>query len=36
MVEHLFLIVKRQFGFSKTMYRGIRKNLNRCLKAFLT
>lgn len=28
-VEHPFLIVKRQFGYSKTVYRGIAKNLNR-------
>jgi len=27
-VEHPFLIVKRDFGFSKTRYRGIAKNLN--------
>ena len=28
-VEHPFLIVKRDFGFTKTRYRGITKNLNR-------
>jgi IS5 family transposase len=28
-VEHPFLIVKRQFGYRKAAYRGIRKNLNR-------
>jgi len=28
-VEHIFLIVKRQFGYSKTAYRGIAKNMNR-------
>lgn len=28
-VEHAFLIVKRQFGYSKTAYRGIAKNMNR-------
>ena len=28
-VEHIFLIVKRQFGYAKTVYRGIAKNLNR-------
>mgnify|MGYP003623457378 CR=1 FL=1 len=28
-VEHVFLIVKRQFGYSKVRYRGIAKNLNR-------
>ena len=27
-VEHPFLIVKRDFGFTKTRYRGIGKNLN--------
>ena len=28
-VEHPFLIIKRDFGFTKTRYRGITKNLNR-------
>lgn len=28
-VEHPFLIVKRQFGYAKVVYRGIAKNLNR-------
>ena len=28
-VEHAFLIVKRQFGYAKVVYRGIAKNLNR-------
>jgi IS5 family transposase len=28
-VEHVFLIVKRDFGFRKAVYRGIAKNLNR-------
>ena len=28
-VEHPFLIVKRQFGYSKVVYRGIAKNLHR-------
>lgn len=28
-VEHPFLIVKRQFGYSKAVYRGIAKNMNR-------
>ena len=28
-VEHIFLIVKRQFGYSKVVYRGIAKNFNR-------
>ena len=27
-VEHPFLIAKRDFGFTKTRYRGIAKNLN--------
>ena len=27
-VEHPFLIVKRDFGFTKTRYRGIAKNLH--------
>jgi hypothetical protein len=27
-VEHPFLIVKRDFGFTKTRYRGLDKNLN--------
>ncbi|MBR1693021.1 MAG: IS5 family transposase [Lachnospiraceae bacterium] len=28
-VEHPFLIVKRQFGYDKTAYKGIAKNMNR-------
>lgn len=28
-VEHIFLIVKRHFGYSKVVYRGIAKNFNR-------
>ena len=28
-VEHPFLIVKRQFGYCKAVYKGIAKNLNR-------
>ena len=28
-VEHAFLIVKRQFGYAKTAYRGLKKNLGR-------
>ena len=27
-VEHPFLIVKRDFGFTKTRYRGMAKDLN--------
>jgi transposase, IS5 family len=33
-VEHPFLIVKRQFGYSKVSYRGIAKNLNRFFVLF--
>jgi len=33
-VEHPFLVVKRDFGFAKTRYRGIAKNLNRLHMAF--
>ena len=33
-VEHAFLIVKRQFGYSKTAYRGIAKNMNRFYMLF--
>jgi IS5 family transposase len=33
-VEHPFLIVKRDFGFRKTRYRGIAKNLNLLHIAF--
>ena len=29
-VEHPFLIVKKHFGYMKTVYRGIKKNLHRC------
>ena len=28
-VEHAFLIVKRDFGYKKVVYKGIKKNLNR-------
>lgn len=28
-VEHPFLIVKRQFGYCKTVYKGLDKNMNR-------
>lgn len=28
-VEHPFLIVKRDFGYRKVVYRGLKKNLNR-------
>jgi IS5 family transposase len=33
-VEHPFLIVKRDFGFTKTRYRGIAKNLHRLQMLF--
>ena len=33
-VEHAFLIVKQQFGYSKTAYRGISKNMNRFFMLF--
>ena len=28
-VEHLFLVIKRVFGFAKTRYRGLEKNAHR-------
>ena len=33
-VEHGFLIVKRQFGYAKVVYRGLAKNLNRFYVSF--
>jgi len=33
-VEHVFRILKRQFGFTKVAYRGISKNLNRLFALF--
>jgi len=33
-VEYAFLLLKRQFGFDKTVYRGIGKNLNRLYMLF--
>ena len=33
-VEHAFLIVKRDFGFAKTRYRGLTKNLNHLMMLF--
>jgi len=33
-VEHPFLIVKKLFGYSKVVYKGIAKNLNRCYMLF--
>ena len=28
-VEHVFLIIKREFGYKKVVYKGIAKNMNR-------
>jgi len=33
-VEHLFLVIKRDFGFVKTRYRGLDKNLERLAVLF--
>lgn len=33
-VEHVFRIIKCQFGYSKTVYRGLRKNENRLYAMF--
>jgi IS5 family transposase len=33
-IEHVFRIVKRQFGFSQVVYRGLAKNLNRLFGLF--
>ena len=33
-VEHPFLVIKRDFGFTKTRYRGLAKNLNHLHVAF--
>lgn len=33
-VEHPFLIVKKQFGYSKTVYKGIKKNMNKFFVLF--
>jgi|GEM_PF-873547 len=35
-VEHVFRIMKRQFGYSKTAYRGLQKNANRLYALFLS
>jgi IS5 family transposase len=35
-VEHVFRIVKIQFGFNKVVYRGIEKNLNRLFGLFVS
>jgi IS5 family transposase len=33
-VEHPFLIIKRFFGYSKTVYRGLAKNTHRLYMLF--
>ena len=33
-VEHVFRIIKCQFGYRKTVYRGLRKNENRLYAMF--
>jgi len=35
-VEHVFRIVKRQFGFREVVYRGLEKNLNRLFGLFMS
>ena len=35
-VEHIFRIIKQQFGYTKTVYRGLKKNANRLLALFLS
>ena len=30
-VEHIFLLIKREFNYKKTEYKGIAKNLNRLM-----
>ena len=35
-VEHVFRIVKRQFGYAKPAYRGLQKNANRLYALFLS
>ena len=32
-VEHVFLVLKRQFGFTKVRYRGLAKNANHLFAA---
>ena len=32
-VEHVFAVVKRQFGFSKVRYKGLAKNATRAFVA---
>jgi IS5 family transposase len=33
-VEHVFAVIKRKFGYRKTVYRGLRKNLARLYLLF--
>jgi IS5 family transposase len=33
-VEHIFRVLKRQFGFTKVHYRGLGKNANHLFAAF--
>ena len=35
-IEHVFRIVKIQFGFNKVVYRGLAKNLNRLFGLFMS
>ena len=35
-IERVFRIVKIQFGFSKVVYRGLAKNLNRLFGLFMS
>ena len=35
-IEHVFRIVKIQFGFNKVVYRGLTKNLNRLFGLFMS
>jgi IS5 family transposase len=33
-VEHIFRVMKRQFGFDRVRYRGLAKNANRMFACF--
>jgi IS5 family transposase len=33
-VEHVFRVMKRQFGFDRVRYRGLKKNANRMFTCF--
>ena len=35
-VEHVFRIIKRQFGYTKTVYRGLQKNANRLFSLLIS